>query len=65
MPVLETITPEMADRTEAPKENESILRNDWSDFSPTATSRTTLTLHQPGLRRPQELENKEEDNMRP
>ena len=65
MPVLETITPEMADSTDAPRENESILRNDWSDFSPTATLRTTLTLHQTELQRPQGLENKEEDNMPP
>ena len=64
MPVLETTTPEVADSSEAPKENGSILRNDWSDL-PTATSRITLTLHQPRLRRLQELENKEEDNMRP
>jgi hypothetical protein len=59
-----TIKPETADSAEAPKENESILRNGWSDLS-IATSRIMLTLHQPRLRRLQELENIEEDKMPP
>ena len=37
--VLVRTTPATADISEAPKENESILRNEWSDL-PTATSRT-------------------------
>ena len=67
LPVVETtnLKPNTADSAEAPKENESILRNVTvrSDL-PTAIQRITLTLHQTRLRRLQELENREEDNMR-
>ena len=63
-PVLEMIKPAKTDATAADKEYESILRDNQSD-PPTALSRITITLHQPPLRRLQELGNREEDKMRP
>ena len=63
-PVLEIMKPARTAATAVDNEYESILRDDQSD-PPTAMSRITITLHQPSLRRLQELGNKEEDKMHP
>ena len=65
MPVLVTIMPETADIIEEPKQNESILKNLNDQIYPLLHRGLTLTVHQPLLRRLQELENKEEDKMTP